>query len=95
MAKRNPKTHKVVPQFYETEPYVPKKVIASKPLVQNSSLGNDAPKMVPHKPGRSSGLIPHQAGHKLPGGHTKVSVPQPNLKLKLSGHSSAHQLGKK
>ena len=94
MAKRNPKSHKVVPQFYETEPYVPKKNIASKPNVQNASLGNDAPKMVPHKPGVSSGLMPHHPGHHLKSGG-RISVPQPNLKLQLSGHTKAHMLGKR
>jgi len=94
MAKRSPKKHPVVPRYYETEPYVPNKVIANKPLVQNASLGNDAPKMVPHKPGRSSGLQPSAPGHRLPS-PGRVTAPQPNLKLKLSGHSSAHQLGKK
>lgn len=95
MAKRNPKSHKVVPQFYEIEPYVPKKKIAAKPLVQNSSLGNDAPKMVPHKPGRSSGLFPHQSGHAPKGSGSRISVPQPNLKLKASGHPGAHHIGKR
>ncbi len=95
MAKRNPKTHKVIPQFYETEPYVPKKKIAAKPLVQNASLGNDAPKMVPHKPGRSSGLFPHQAGHAPKHGGSKISVPQLNSKLKLSGAAGAHHIGKR
>lgn len=94
MAKKNPRSHKVVPQFYDTEPTTPKKTIASKPLVQNSSLGNDAPKIVPHKPGRDSGAFPHQAGHKLPSSG-RVSVPQPNLKLKLSGSSKAHHIGKR
>ena len=36
------------PKFYADEPHAPANKIAGNPNIQNASLGNEEPKMVPH-----------------------------------------------
>jgi hypothetical protein len=77
---------------YANEPHVPKNKIADSPLIQNASLGNqsEAPS-VPFVP------TPAVVGKPPIGGAaSKAHLPhKPVSKLRLSGHSGAHQLGVK
>jgi hypothetical protein len=70
--------------FYSSEPAVARGIMATKPPVQNASLGNKPSKNVPQKPGRMSGFAgfvdkhkPKQQGIKpkppafVPGGKSK------------------------
>jgi len=70
---------------YADQPKAPSSKVADKPLVQNASLGNDMPSVpfVPTPP--SVGKPPIGKSAKAP----------PSKHLRLSGHSGAHQLGKK
>lgn len=87
------------PGFYDTEPHAPANKIADKPNIQNASLGNETPKMVPHSPGRFDGLggSPHHFGHP-PAGSTHGFGHAQAMKvghIRLSGHSGAHRIGKR
>lgn len=101
--KRRVKTQPTNP-YYSNEPAVARSQITSKAPVQNASLGNSTPKMVDKKPGRASGVAGFSDHHRPPakgmqnpafvkplkGGTAKPSsIP----KLKVSGHSKAHQIG--
>ena len=74
-------------KFYDVEPHVPADKIADQPNIQNASLGNEAPNMVPKAPGKIRSLgPPHGFGHA---GSQKLG------KTRLSGHPQAHRLGGK
>lgn len=89
--------------FYSNEPAVGTGLIAGKPLVQNSSLGNQPPKIVDKKPGRMSGVAGFASKGKLPSKPSHISVPKLGTaakvpqqgKLRMSGHTSAHRIGSK
>jgi hypothetical protein len=91
----HPKTN---PGFYDTEPHAPGNKIADKPLTPPPAVGENAPAMVPKHPGRFEGLggSPHHfskppvASHGF--GH---AVHQRQGSVRLSGHPSAHRIGKK
>lgn len=73
---------------YADEPHAPANKIASKPLVQNASLGNQDLPMVP-TPNVANGPPiggVHGFGHKP---HQRAG------KLRLSGNLKAHSFGKK
>lgn len=67
---------------YADTPSAPASKIADKPLIQNSSLGNKDLPMIP---------APRASGPPI-GGITRA----PKFgKLRVSGHPSAHHIGKK
>ena len=74
------------PRDYSSGPVVPESKKADKPLVQNASLGNEAPKMVPHvkPPGRSPIGGAHGYGH---------APHQRQGHYRLSGVPKAHRIG--
>lgn len=86
MAKKSP---------YTVGPVAPANKTASSPLIQNASLGNEAPNMVPNVVAKTSGL-PHQfpqAGNGAHGfGHYGN---QRSGHTRLSGNPAAHKIGKK
>ncbi len=72
-------------KFYSDEPHVPANKIADKPNIQNASLGNETPKMVPHN-FPSAGAGAHGFGH---GATSRAGH------VRLSGNPSAHHVGKR
>ena len=86
-------------EFYTHGPHVPSsKIAGSKLTEQTGSLGEAPPKMVPAKPGRISGLggEPHTFA-KPPTAHAHGyghDATQRVSGLRLSGHPSAHRIGK-
>jgi len=78
------------PPFYSNEPHAPANKVADKPLIpnQNASLGNEPPKMVakPHTFGKPPIGGSHGYGH---GVHQRVGG------TRISGHPSAHRIGKR
>ena len=100
--KKKVRAQQSVP-FYSNEPAVSKKLITDQSMSQSASLGNKTPKMVDKNPGRLSGIANFASKSKpsaKPAGikplniSAKASSPmQP--KLRVSGHSGAHMLGKK
>ena len=87
------------PGFYDTEPHAPANKIADKPNIQNASLGTETPKMVPHNPGRFDGLggAPHHFGKPPAGGSHGFGhgAAMRVGSVRLSGHPSAHRIGKR
>lgn len=91
----HPKTN---PGFYDTEPHAPKEKIADKVPIQNASLGNDVPNIVPKTPGRFPGVSGE--AHKFKGpvgvshgyGH---AAHQRQGHLRMSGVPKAHRIGGK
>ena len=99
--KRRVRTQPTNP-FYSNEPAVATSQIADKPPVQNASLGNAPNKFVDRKPGKITGVggfeskhkpPAHKADIKLTGPNTPAKVPSQGSKLRVSGHSGAHQIG--
>lgn len=86
--------------FYSNEPAVSRKLIADQGITQNASLGNTAPKMVPKKPGRLSGIAGF-ASKSRPAVKNNISVPKFGTSakspaqghLRMSGHPGAHRVG--
>lgn len=89
--KRRTRTQPSNP-FYQNEPSVATGLMADKPPVQNSSLGNKTPKSVPKKPGKMSGIAgfagakrPKKTGFKKPSvgapAKPKTNVPTPKSKV--------------
>jgi len=71
--------------YYTTGPVVPESKVASKPPVQNASLGNETPKMVPTAPAKTGAL----------GKRHSVPTPSGSSKIRVSGNPAAHHIGKR
>lgn len=69
---------------YADQPVAPASKIANKPIIQNPSLGNDVPNIVPPSP-TAVGKPPIGGAHKA----SKVGH------LRMSGHPKAHRIGGK
>ena len=86
------------PGFYDTEPHAPGNKIANKPLGPPPAVGGNTPAMVPKAPGRVDGLggAPHQFSKPPAGSHGfGHGVTQRVGHMRVSGHSSAHRIGKR
>jgi len=86
-------------KFYSQTPVVPAKAIAGTNPIPGPELGSEASPLVPHKPGHLLGLgglshpIPHKTVKGAHGyGHLGAAK---SGHLRLSGHTGAHQLGKR
>lgn len=75
---------------YANEPYAPADKIADRPIIQNASLGNDMPTIVP-KP------QPHQFAKPPIGGSHGYGhgVHQRKGHTRISGSPKAHHIGKR
>jgi hypothetical protein len=97
--KKRQRQQQAVP-FYSDEPAVAKGLMADKPMIQNSSLGNKPNKVVDRKPGKLSGLASFTSKTK-PRAGTTAKVPAFGTKakspatLRMSGAAGAHRLGSK
>jgi hypothetical protein len=70
--------------FYTTEPPVSRKSIAANPPVPNANLSNKAPKSVPAKPGRLSGLSGFSDKGKPRGSTSPAKITVPKLGTKMN-----------
>jgi hypothetical protein len=75
---------------YANEPYAPADKIADKPIIQNASLGNDMPTIVPKQQPHQFAKPPIGGSHGY--GH---GVHQRQGHARLSGAPGAHRLGKR
>lgn len=86
-------------KFYESGPVIPADKLADKAPMQNASLGNEEPKMIPKSPGYSKGFgsgIGHTFRPQGPQSHGFGHAEQQRVgATRLSGHIHAHRIGKK
>jgi len=85
--------------YYDNQPWAPQSKRADRAAIPGPALGSNEPVTVPDHPGKSTGFggPTHVAGHRPRGG---IGGPGSGTvrklgTLKLSGHSGAHQIGKK
>lgn len=98
MAKRGKKGDASAGGFYSTEPQAPPHKKADSPNIHNAALIIAIPKIVNQNPGVSTGLggMAHAGNKHVPKSHGYGhSVINRLGKLRLSGNTGSHQIGKK